>query len=60
MGDIVKMTKLAQTLRTLADDPDSFYTGALAKQIVSDIQQAGKETHELFYLVCGRRGQLDL
>lgn len=41
MGDIVKMTKLAQTLRTLADDPDSFYTGALAKQIVSDIQQAG-------------------
>lgn len=41
MGDIVKMTKLAQTLQTLADDPDSFYTGALAKQIVSDIQQAG-------------------
>ncbi|XP_066458034.1 glutathione hydrolase 1 proenzyme [Eleutherodactylus coqui] len=40
-GDIVKLPKLAQTLQTLADDPDSFYTGALAKQIVRDIQQAG-------------------
>ncbi|XP_075710210.1 glutathione hydrolase 1 proenzyme isoform X2 [Rhinoderma darwinii] len=40
-GDIVKLPKLAQTLQTLADDPNSFYTGALAKQIVRDIQQAG-------------------
>ncbi|XP_072001502.1 glutathione hydrolase 1 proenzyme isoform X2 [Engystomops pustulosus] len=40
-GDIVKLPKLAQTLQTLADDPESFYTGALATQIVKDIQQAG-------------------
>ncbi|XP_069817283.1 glutathione hydrolase 1 proenzyme isoform X2 [Dendropsophus ebraccatus] len=40
-GDIVKLPKLADTLQILADDPDSFYTGALAKQIVNDIQQAG-------------------
>ncbi|KAM3939739.1 glutathione hydrolase 1 proenzyme [Leptodactylus fuscus] len=40
-GDIVKMPKLADTLQILADDPNSFYTGALAKQIVKDIQQAG-------------------
>ncbi|XP_056386934.1 glutathione hydrolase 1 proenzyme isoform X2 [Hyla sarda] len=39
-GDIVKFPKLADTLQVLADDPDSFYTGALAKQIVRDIQQA--------------------
>ncbi|XP_069613514.1 glutathione hydrolase 1 proenzyme [Ranitomeya imitator] len=40
-GDIVKLPKLAETLQTLADDPESFYTGTLAKQIVRDIQQAG-------------------
>ncbi|XP_044131443.1 glutathione hydrolase 1 proenzyme [Bufo gargarizans] len=40
-GDIVKLPKLAQTLQTLADDPDSFYNGTLAKQIARDIQQAG-------------------
>ncbi|XP_072271672.1 glutathione hydrolase 1 proenzyme isoform X2 [Pyxicephalus adspersus] len=40
-GDIVRMPKLADTLQILADDPETFYTGQLAKQIVKDIQQAG-------------------
>ncbi|KAM5193559.1 glutathione hydrolase 1 proenzyme [Mantella aurantiaca] len=40
-GDIVKFPKLAETLQILADDPDSFYSGQLAKQIVKDIHQAG-------------------
>ncbi|XP_073485327.1 glutathione hydrolase 1 proenzyme isoform X1 [Aquarana catesbeiana] len=40
-GDIVKMPKLAETLQILADDPESFYSGQLAKQIIKDIQQAG-------------------
>ncbi|KAM9329850.1 glutathione hydrolase 1 proenzyme [Gastrophryne carolinensis] len=40
-GDIVKLPKLAETLQILADNPDTFFTGALAKQIVKDIQQAG-------------------
>ncbi|XP_018430140.1 PREDICTED: gamma-glutamyltranspeptidase 1-like, partial [Nanorana parkeri] len=40
-GDIVKMPKLAGTLQVLADNPEAFYSGQLATQIVKDVQQAG-------------------
>ena len=35
------MPKYARTLETIRDDPDSFYSGELAKSIVKDIQDGG-------------------
>ena len=35
------MPKFAKTLEIIRDDPDSFYTGNLAKDIVKDIQENG-------------------
>jgi gamma-glutamyltranspeptidase/glutathione hydrolase/leukotriene-C4 hydrolase len=40
-GDLVVNRKLAATLRVLAADPNSFYSGALAQQIVDDIKDYG-------------------
>lgn len=35
------MPMFATTLETIRDDPESFYTGELAKDIVKDIQDGG-------------------
>ena len=35
------MPKFAKTLEIIRDNPDSFYTGELAKDIVKDIQEGG-------------------
>ena len=35
------MPKFARTLERIRDDPDSFYTGSLAQDIVKDIQEGG-------------------
>lgn len=40
-GDIVKMPKLAVTMQKVADDPDSYYNGELAKSIAEDLKDAG-------------------
>ncbi|KAM6297997.1 glutathione hydrolase 1 proenzyme [Aegotheles albertisi] len=41
-GDIIKMTKLANTYETIASEgADAFYTGSLAKQIIEDIRSVG-------------------
>ncbi|KAF1466173.1 Glutathione hydrolase 1 proenzyme, partial [Megadyptes antipodes antipodes] len=41
-GDIIKMTKLANTYETIASEgADAFYTGSLAKQIIDDIRSVG-------------------
>ena len=41
-GDIIKRPKLARTLRRLAEDGAmDFYTGSLANDIVTELQQAG-------------------
>lgn len=41
-GDTVKFEKLADTLETIANrGPESFYSGQIAKDLISDIQQAG-------------------
>lgn len=37
-GDTMDMTKLAKTLESIRDNPEDFYNGTLAKQIVKDIQ----------------------
>lgn len=41
LGTVLKMPKYARTLETIRDDPDSFYSGELAKSIVKDIQDGG-------------------
>lgn len=41
LGTIIKLPKFARTLEIIRDDPDSFYTGELAKDIVKDIQEHG-------------------
>uniref|UniRef100_UPI00358ECECC glutathione hydrolase 1 proenzyme isoform X1 n=1 Tax=Myxine glutinosa TaxID=7769 RepID=UPI00358ECECC len=40
-NDIVKYPKLANTFRIISEDPDAFYTGTLASDIVDDISKAG-------------------
>ncbi|XP_057307500.1 glutathione hydrolase 1 proenzyme-like [Hydractinia symbiolongicarpus] len=40
-GEKIKNEKLAKTLKIIADKPEDFYTGELAKEIVKDIQEAG-------------------
>ncbi|KAG8455856.1 hypothetical protein GDO86_001884 [Hymenochirus boettgeri] len=41
-GDIVKFSKLADTLEIIANEgPEAFYTGSLSKQVVKDIESAG-------------------
>jgi gamma-glutamyltranspeptidase / glutathione hydrolase len=40
-GEVLKQPELAETLRTIADDPDSFYTGSIAKKLAEDIQKGG-------------------
>ncbi|KAL3976164.1 PML-RARA-regulated adapter molecule 1 [Sarotherodon galilaeus] len=40
-GDTVKFEKLADTLETIANEgPDAFYKGTIAKNLISDIQDA--------------------
>lgn len=41
-GDIVKFEKLAETLEVIANrGPDAFYSGKIAQDLISDIQEAG-------------------
>ncbi|XP_065663263.1 glutathione hydrolase 1 proenzyme [Hydra vulgaris] len=40
-GTVLKDPKLAETLKIIRDDPESFYSGKLAEKIVKDISIAG-------------------
>ncbi|KAL4218407.1 Gamma-glutamyltranspeptidase 1 [Mactra antiquata] len=40
-GDKLKLRKLGATMRKIAEDPNSFYNGTLAEDIVKDIEDAG-------------------
>ena len=40
-GDTFKQPELAATLRRIAKDPDDFYHGEIAKQLVADVQKGG-------------------
>ncbi|KAJ7375034.1 hypothetical protein OS493_001764 [Desmophyllum pertusum] len=40
-GELLRMPKFAKTLERIRDDPDDFYNGELAKDIVQDIQDGG-------------------
>ncbi|XP_048582764.1 glutathione hydrolase 1 proenzyme isoform X2 [Nematostella vectensis] len=41
LGELIKLPKLANTLKRIRDDPESFYKGDLARDIVRDIQSNG-------------------
>ena len=41
VGDVIHRPKLAATLRRIADNPESFYTGSLAEDIVREITTDG-------------------
>ena len=41
-GEIMKYPLLGKTLEEIANDPNSFYNGALADDILADITEAGK------------------
>ena len=46
-GDVIKNVQYAETLETVRDDPDSFYNGTLARDILSDIRKVnGNVTEE--------------
>ena len=38
-GDVIKNEKYATTLERVRDDPESFYNGALARDIISDLKK---------------------
>ena len=40
-GEMLYMPKFAKTLERIRDNPDDFYYGELAKDIVQDIQDGG-------------------
>jgi gamma-glutamyltranspeptidase/glutathione hydrolase len=40
-GETFRQPELAATLRTIANDPDDFYKGEIAKKLVADIQKGG-------------------
>ena len=40
-GDTIRLPKLASTLERIASNPEEFYSGAMAKDIVDDIAEAG-------------------
>jgi len=41
-GDLLKNAKLGATFRRIAADPQSFYNGSLAQDIVDDIKLGGR------------------
>ena len=41
LGSVLTMPKFATTLEIIRDNPDSFYTGQLAEDIVKDVQEKG-------------------
>ncbi|EDO27294.1 predicted protein, partial [Nematostella vectensis] len=41
LGETIKLPKLARTLERIRDDPESFYTGDLARDIVNELQEEG-------------------
>ena len=41
LGSVLKMPKFASTLEKIRDDPESFYIGELAEDIVKDVQENG-------------------
>ena len=41
LGQVIMMPKFARTLEKIRNDPESFYTGKLAKDIVKEVQDRG-------------------
>jgi gamma-glutamyltranspeptidase/glutathione hydrolase len=40
-GDVFKQPELAKTLRRIAENPDDFYHGQIAKELAADVQKGG-------------------
>jgi gamma-glutamyltranspeptidase/glutathione hydrolase len=40
-GELFRQPQLAQTLQRIADDPDDFYRGKMAHQLVTDLKKGG-------------------
>ena len=40
-GDVFKQPELARTLQRIADDPDDFYHGSLAKELAASVEKGG-------------------
>lgn len=49
-GDLLRNPKLGQTLRRIAANPDVFYNGSLAQDIVDDIAEYGVTQSEPRYI----------
>lgn len=42
-GDLLKLPKLAKTFKTIAaEGPETFYTGSLSQDIITDLEERGK------------------
>jgi len=41
LGEIIKLPKLQRTLERIRDDPNDFYEGKLAHDIVKEIRESG-------------------
>ena len=41
-GDVLVDYKLAKTFRRIAADPNGFYSGSLAQDIIADIKERGQ------------------
>jgi gamma-glutamyltranspeptidase len=53
-GDTLLRPKLAQTLRTIAEDPNAYYNpdSQLAKDIVADIADYGISDINMYHMIC--------
>ncbi|CAN5191916.1 gamma-glutamyltransferase [soil metagenome] len=45
-GDLLRQPQLAHTLRELADDPNGFYSGAVARRVAEGLERAGSPVDE--------------
>lgn len=61
-GDLMKRVALADTLEKIQNEPDTMYTGALAKDVVDDIKDFGEDISfsDLFNLSCEGSGKTNI
>ena len=50
-GDTLVNNRLADTMQRIADDPETFYTGNLADDIIADLQEHGESRYILHWKI---------